>query len=207
MNEFEKGLLKYFSEDDLRTIQDIRVGIAGAGGLGSNIAVCLVRSGFKNLEILDFDVVEASNLNRQYYFMDDLGKPKVAVLKDRLLTINPSAQIKVFNTKMDRDNCVDFFKEADIVFEAFDRVEAKKMVLETFGGSKRIIICGVGMAGHKNENELKIRKLSGRHFIVGDGETSIKCMPPLAPRVMACASLMASIALECVLENKTGGRK
>ena len=65
----------------------MRIGIAGAGGLGSNVAVNLVRTGVKKLKIVDFDVVDESNLNRQFYFMDQVGRPKVEALRENLLRI------------------------------------------------------------------------------------------------------------------------
>jgi sulfur carrier protein ThiS adenylyltransferase len=200
MNEFEKGLLRYFDEPQLSKIQQHRIGIAGAGGLGSNIAVCLVRSGFKNFEIIDNDVVEASNLNRQQYFLEDIGKPKVLALKERLLRINTDLQIECLQERIIKDNCSRFFKDTAVLLEAFDGVAAKKLILEEYGNSEKIIICGSGMAGFSNDSEIKIRKISDKHFLVGDGVSSIKEAPPLAPRVMACASLMASVCLECVIK-------
>src|SRR5580704_15932635 len=98
MNLFEQGLLKYLKPEQLTLIQSKKIGIGGAGGLGSNCAMMLVRTGFKHLEIIDQDVIDASNLNRQQYFPDEIGLPKVDTLKKRLLDINPEADIRIHQT-------------------------------------------------------------------------------------------------------------
>src|SRR5476649_2700716 len=99
MNIFEQGLLKYLKPEQLALIQSKKVGIGGAGGLGSNCAMVLVRSGFKNLEIIDQDLIDASNLNRQQYYTSEIGLPKVEMLKKRLLDINPDANILTHQAK------------------------------------------------------------------------------------------------------------
>ena len=70
---FEQGLLKYLKPEQLALIQSRKIGIGGAGGLGSNCAMMLVRTGFKHLEIIDQDLIDPSNLNRQQYFADEVG--------------------------------------------------------------------------------------------------------------------------------------
>src|SRR5271154_5591556 len=104
MNILEQGLLRYLKPEQLARIQSKKIGIGGAGGLGSNCAMMLVRSGFKNLEIIDQDVIDASNLNRQQYFLKELGLPKVDVLKKRLLDINPDAHIMIHQTQWHEGN-------------------------------------------------------------------------------------------------------
>src|SRR5271170_4112112 len=99
MNIFENGLLKYLKPEQLTAIQSKKVGIGGAGGLGSNCAMMLVRTGFKHLEIIDQDLIDASNLNRQQYFADEVGLPKVKITKKRLLDINPDANIIIHQTQ------------------------------------------------------------------------------------------------------------
>ena len=84
MNKFLKGLKKYLTKDQLQTIQSHRIGIGGAGGLGSNCAMILVRTGFTHIEILDHDIIEASNLNRQQYYINEIDQPKVTVTQKRL---------------------------------------------------------------------------------------------------------------------------
>ena len=128
MNPFEEGLLRYLSKEQLQEIQSQKIGIRGAGGLGSNIAIILVRSGFRYLEIIYSDEVEASNLNRQQYFLDEIGKSKVETLRNLLLKINPDLNIKTKNIKWSQENAEKFFQGCNFIIEAFDDAQNKNLV-------------------------------------------------------------------------------
>jgi sulfur carrier protein ThiS adenylyltransferase len=190
---------KYYTEKELQIIQNTKIGIAGAGGIGSNIANILVRSGFKNFEILDHDIVEISNLNRQQYFLNDIGKHKVDALEENLKKINPEIIVKKHKIELTRKNAKDFFQNANILFEAFDNIKSKKIMLEEFGNTETTLISCNGMAGISNKTEIKIRKINDKLYLVGDEISCISKAPPFAPRVTACAALMASIAFENTL--------
>ena len=86
-NIFEKGVSGYFSEDEFSRIKNATIGIAGAGGIGSNSAHCLSRCGFKNFIIADFDFVEETNLNRQMFFANQIGKRKVIELLSKKIKV------------------------------------------------------------------------------------------------------------------------
>ncbi|WP_418627218.1 ThiF family adenylyltransferase, partial [Anaerosinus sp.] len=113
MTEFEKGLLKYFCKEDLKKIQQTKIGIAGAGGLGSNCAMLLVRSGFIHFTIVDFDRVEVSNLNRQNYVYSQVNQSKVAALKENLAQIHSNVQIEAVEDRLARDNIKEIFSSCD----------------------------------------------------------------------------------------------
>ena len=199
MNAFEEAVRLYYTPGQWRRIQRTRSGMAGAGGLGSTIAVALVRSGFRRLEIADFDRVEAKNLNRQFYFLDEIGRSKVEVLAERLRRINPAVEIVTHETRLTPANIPCHFQDAEYLCEAFDRPEAKQMFLEAFMRSGKFLVMGSGMAGIGNATAIAIRKLKPNLHIVGDGVTAVGPEnPPCAPRVSACAGLMASVVLEHV---------
>ena len=201
MNAFEAAVSPYYAPQQWRRIQQTRIGIAGAGGLGSNLAVALVRSGFKHLEIVDFDVIEARNLNRQFYFLEEIGRFKVEVLAERLRAINPAVEIVAHQTRLTPSNIACHFESAQCLCEAFDRPEAKQMFLEAFLASKKFLVMGSGMAGISNRTAISIRKLKENLHLVGDGVTPVSPKnPPCAPRVSACAGLMASVVLEHVCQ-------
>lgn len=203
MNEFEKGLLRHFSIEKLSAIQKTRIGIAGCGGLGSNIANAMARSGFRDFEIIDHDVICASNLNRQNFYLDEIGSSKAEITAKRLKQVNPDISVMVHKQKLDKNNIDRYFKDRDIIFEAFDNADAKKLLLETFGNSGRLLIMGSGMAGIGNKTSIEINKVNDKLYIVGDMKTDVgKENPPLAPRVIACAALMASVALENTVTGK-----
>ena len=199
-NIFEAGLRRYLTDAQLEKIRAARIGIGGAGGLGSNVAIALIRTGFRHLEILDKDIVEASNLNRQDYILSDIGKPKVERLKARLLSINPDANITIHHEEWTPANAENFFKDAGIIFEAFDKAAVKSLFVECYAARPACIISGNGMAGMNTTTSATKVRQTGNIFIVGDGTTSIEDgHPPLAPRVIQCAAKMAEIALNVIL--------
>ena len=135
--------------------------VAGAGGLGSNVCVMLTRAGIGHIVVVDFDLVEASNLNRQQYFCDQLGMPKVQALKENLLRINPELKITAIEAKLTADNCEELIpKETDLIFECFDSARAKAM-LSSFALTQRTgipLIAASGVAGIGFCEDIKISK-------------------------------------------------
>lgn len=96
--------------------------------LGSNVAYALARIGVGHLHLIDFDVVDITNLNRQQYFMEHIGMYKTDALKSLLLKINPYLDIRTDCVKVTDDNLQELFADATIVCEAFDNPEAKAML-------------------------------------------------------------------------------
>ncbi len=196
---------KYFSRRDpviLDILGKSSVGIAGAGGLGSNAAVSLARAGVGRLVIADFDTVEPSNLNRQQYFVDQVGWPKVEALRENLLKINPYSVYEIHNVRITRKNAASVFATVDVVVEAFDRASAKEMLIEVcltqFPG--RPIVAASGLAGYGKNRKLHTRKL-GNLYICGDEETqSPKGITPMAPRVALVANMQANLVVELLVK-------
>lgn len=202
MNTFEQGLLKYLTPAQLTTIQSKKIGIGGAGGLGSNCAMMLVRSGFKHLEIIDKDVIDASNLNRQQYFYKEIGLSKVAVTRQRLLDINPDLNITVHHGEWNESIGDQFFQGFDYIVEAFDNVDWKFRFAQYYAKRFPIIVSGVGMAGLIEKQPMTVKKI-GNLYICGDRTTnSHEGHPPMAPRVTQCAGLMAETILDLTLSIK-----
>jgi len=176
-------------------------GIAGVGGLGSNCAVALVRCGLGKLVIADSDAVDHSNLNRQYYFLDQVGMPKTEALRINLLRINPDLDLEIHPVRLHAGNIPSIFDRVDLLIEAFDAAEEKAMLIETalITWPDRPLIAGVGMAGYGNSEAIRSRR-TGNLYICGDESSEIEEeMPPLAPRVGMVASMQANIALEILL--------
>jgi sulfur carrier protein ThiS adenylyltransferase len=177
------------------------VGIAGCGGLGSNAAMALARAGVGTLVIADFDVVEPSNLNRQYYFLDQIGLPKVDALAAIIKQANPYVTVVRHRLRIVPENVRSLFKSADVVIEAFDRADQKQMLAEAMLDllPKTPLIIGNGMAGYGANGLLRTRRI-GNLWICGD-ETSEAGhgFGLMAPRVGVCAHLQANLALEIIL--------
>lgn len=184
-------------------LKDKKVGIAGCGGLGSNCAVALARVGVGTLIIADFDVVEESNLNRQYYFKHQIGLKKVKALKDNIRLINPEVSVDTNDVFLNEDSIIELFNDCDVIVEAFDRAEMKQMLIETL--CERLpdkpLVVGLGMAGWGDSNSLHCR-CSDNLFICGDEVNEIAVdLPPLAPRVGIVANMQANTVLEILLKN------
>lgn len=185
-------------------LKNYTVGIAGAGGLGSNCAVALVRVGIGKLIISDFDVVNESNLNRQYYFRDQLGQKKVIALKENIKRINLEVEIITNDIKLSENNIVEIYKDCDIIVEAFDLAEMKKILIETCLSElpEKPVIIGSGIAGWGNNNDIKFRQ-NENLYICGDEQSEIAVdNPPLAPRVGIVANMQANTVLEILLGTK-----
>lgn len=200
MNNFEKSLLAYFSQEELTKIQSFKIGIAGAGGLGSNCAVNLVRSGFKKFKIVDFDKVEYSNLNRQFYFYNQVGEDKVVALVQNLQRINSSIEIEAIVEKLDKQSIKDYFQDCDIVVEAFDQAEMKSVLIEELLSSTKLIVSASGIAGIGKSDKIKINQIRKNLVLVGDLESEVCCEKmPYAPKVNIVAAKQADVVLEYVL--------
>ena len=200
-NMFEEALERYLSPQQLARIQDARILIAGCGGLGSNIATILVRTGFVQLTLMDFDVVEPSNLNRQGFFASQIGQPKVHALRDNLLAINPSCVPTCLHDRLTPEQLPDLLKDCTIVVEAFDGRESKAMLVNAALTANLPVVCASGIAGYGNSDAIHIRRM-GNAYTVGDFTSDIATLPPLAPRVTVAAAKQADLVLELVLEGK-----
>jgi len=178
-----------------------KVGIAGAGGLGSNCAVSLVRSGICNFVIGDFDIVNESNLNRQFYFRDQIGQKKVEALADNLYRINSNLQLQLVDKKFESEDIVKFFTDCDVIIEAFDDKVQKQMLVETVIEKmpQKTIVIGTGMAGWGDNNSIRTEKLDNI-YICGDQVSEIsEELPPIGPRVGVVANMQANQVLEILL--------
>ncbi len=191
--------------DIKRLIHNKKIGIAGCGGLGSNCAVALVRTGIKHIVIADYDIIDESNLNRQYYFLNQVGRKKVFALRDNLMAIEPDVNIEVFDTRLDESNLIKIYGQCDIIVEAFDEASQKQMIIETFLSEmpEKNIISGVGLAGFGNNNSLKTSRF-GNLYICGDNISEVSELnPPLAPRVGIVANMQANQVLEILLSTES----
>ena len=185
-----------------RKIKNAVVGIAGLGGLGSPIAVALARVGVGKLILVDFDVVEPSNLNRQQYYIDQIGLPKAEALGQNLSKINPYVKLQLHQERLDRNNMERIFGEADVIVEAFDRSEEKAMLINAVSEKMpgKYIVAASGVAGYGDGNEIKTVRFSSRIFITGDQKTPAgPGMGLMAPRVGIAAHHQANTVLRILL--------
>ncbi|MBN2174320.1 MAG: sulfur carrier protein ThiS adenylyltransferase ThiF, partial [Bacteroidales bacterium] len=176
------------------------VGIAGAGGLGSNCAVALARVGIGKLIIADFDIVSEDNLNRQYFFSEQIGEKKVSALKENILKIDPKIDIEIHDIRLATEEIKSIYSNCDVIVEAFDLAEMKQMIIESVQEMGNIpLVIGLGVAGWGDSNSIRVRQ-NHNLYICGDGKNEIaENLPPLAPRVGMVANLQANTVLEILL--------
>lgn len=184
-----------------KRLQKSSVGIAGVGGLGSNIAVSLARAGIGRLILVDFDCVEKSNLSRQHYFTNQIGMIKVNALKDTILRVNKSVKVDVFNYRLKKNTMDKPFHDVDVIIEALDSANIKTMFIEEIMQklpNTPIVGCS-GVAGYGNIDRIITKKL-GKLYMVYD-EKAKDCTNDvlLAPRVILMANWQANIVLEILL--------
>lgn len=182
------------------------VGIAGLGGLGSAIAVALARVGIGKLIVADFDVVEPSNLNRQQYFVDQIGLLKTDALVSNLRKINPYVKLEAHAVKLTPNNIFPMFGKTDVMIEAFDRADQKVMLMQAFAATKPDVpfVGASGMAGYSSGETIGVQKMGKKIYVVGDLETGAKPGCGLmAPRVGIAASMQANLALRLIVEGET----
>lgn len=181
-------------------IKNARILIAGLGGIGSNLAVNLTRLGISNLHLIDYDTVDASNLNRQSYYVRDIGEYKTAALAKQLKEINPYIKIKADNIKIDENNAKQIITNCDIVCECFDNPQCKAIIVNTALECGRITVACSGMAGYGKAEEIRIKRAMNKLYIAGDGQSeAAKGFGLMAPRVAVCAGIMANAVLRLLL--------
>jgi sulfur carrier protein ThiS adenylyltransferase len=204
--EFEALMIARHTPGIHNKIKKSVVGIAGLGGLGSTVAVALTRVGIGKLILVDFDIVDPSNLNRQQYFIDQIGMPKVYALKETLLKINPYIKIDTYNEKLNSSNIERIFKYADVIVEAFDRAEEKAMLINAISEKlpDKYIVAASGVAGFGDNNEIKTIRFSSKIFIIGDQKTEARPgVGLMAPRVGIAAHHQANQVLRILLGEET----
>lgn len=178
------------------------VGIAGLGGLGSAVALALARVGVGHLILADFDIVEPSNLNRQQYFVDQIGQPKVEALAATLRRVNPYCRLTTHQVMLGPDTIAPIFRCCSVLIEAFDKAEMKAMLVNTALEQlpETTVIAASGVAGYGPNNSIVTRKIGNRLYLVGDGcSEAAPGNGLMAPRVGIAACQQANQAVRLIL--------
>lgn len=203
--EFKNALIKRHGKDIYEKLINSKAAIAGLGGLGSNVAIALARAGLGKLFLVDYDTVDITNLNRQQYFTEDIGRKKTEALSAIIRKINPVIKLETAGTYVTEENALCIFKDYPIVCECFDKAENKAMLINTLlGQSDNItVVSASGMAGYGSSNTITTSHPMERLYLCGDKISGIEQgMGLMAPRVALCAMHQANTVLEIILENK-----
>jgi tRNA A37 threonylcarbamoyladenosine dehydratase len=149
-------------EEGFQSIRSKSVLLAGLGGVGSYCFEALVRSGVGKITIVDHDVYDITNLNRQLGALTEtIGRPKVEVSRERAHAIDPDIQIVVKHLRIDKNNVATLFAEPlDFVVDAIDSIEAKVLLIEQASLHQVPIVCSMGFANKFHPEQICLRKLS-----------------------------------------------
>lgn len=228
-DSFAQGLRRYFSAEQIALLQGACIGIAGVGGLGSNCAMMLARCGIGHFVLVDYDVVEPSNLNRQHFFPHHVGQTKVDALAEQMICLNPHITIKTLHQKLDAENAIAIFAPCSIIVEAVDSASTKAILVQSLLSQGKSVVAASGMAGWGGAPMQK-KRMGSRLVVVGDfinevasahepepekeglgyetssevqeshsNSASSAFLVPLSPRVTMAASMQADAVLEMVL--------
>ncbi len=203
-NEWKKVLEERHGKELQDKISRATVAICGLGGLGSNIAILLARTGVGKLILIDFDRVDITNLHRQQYKSYQIGMYKTEALTCNLKEIAPYLETEIHTVRMDENNFFEILQSADIICEAFDNAEAKASLVNFVLSQmpEKYIVAASGMAGLDSANLVKTRKVSKRFYLCGDGKSDVADgLGLLASRVSLCASHQAHMVLRIISEN------
>jgi len=184
-----------------KKLRNSSIGIAGLGGLGSNAAVSLARAGIGRLVLVDFDKVEKSNLDRQYYFLDQVGKQKVDALKDNIKKINPEIKIETFDMKLNKGSMEKPFIDVNVVIEALDNAQTKTTFIEEILTKlkDKPIVAASGVAGFGHSERIVTKKLGNLCICYDECAKSSDDDILIAPRVALMANWEANLAIEIIL--------
>ena len=207
--ELDRAFDERFPAEIREKLRNGRAAIAGLGGLGSNIAVSLARSGVGHLLLVDFDVVDVTNLNRQVYMIPHLGMPKTEALREILAQINPWLDVRTEQVRVTPENVRELFSGWPVVCEAFDRADQKAMLVSSLLAQcpDTTVVSGNGMAGLGDANLIQTRQQMRRLYVCGDGMTEISPgVGLMAPRVAICAGHQANKVLQLITGQRTNSR-
>jgi molybdopterin/thiamine biosynthesis adenylyltransferase len=160
-------------------IGEAKVLIVGAGGLGSPVALYLAAAGVGTIGLIDADVVDLSNLQRQVIHQtDDIGRPKVDSAKTKILALNPHVAVKTHDTRLSADNALDIIDGYDIVVDGVDNFPTKFLINDACFFRKKPLVHG------------GILRFDGRVFTILPGKSACyRCVfkqPPPPGLIASC---------------------
>ena len=190
----------YLTDAQRMVLEKAKIGVAGLGGLGSNVISHLVRAGIRRFVAADFDVVSASNLNRQFFFADQVGRKKTEALAENLHRIDPDLELDFRDIRLTEENTQDLFADCDVVVEAFDKADAKTMLIGALADSGIPVVAASGLAGFGKSNDIRVRKAGKALYLVGDLVSGISPeLAPASPRVGIAAAMEANTVVAILL--------
>ena len=146
MNERFSRTEALLGEEGIKRVFDARVAVFGIGGVGGHAAEAIARAGVSKIDLIDADTVSVSNINRQAIaFVSTVGRYKAEVMRERILDINPGAEVRVFNLFYSHETADAFdLSQYDYIVDAIDSVTSKLLLIERAGAAETKIISSMG---------------------------------------------------------------
>lgn len=149
-----------FSENEFEKLNNSNVIVFGVGGVGSYVVEALVRGGIGNITVVDNDVVDVTNINRQLIALNStVGKDKVEVVKERILDINPKCNVTAIKEYFDENSSIDL-NEFDYIVDAIDSVKSKLYLAEYAVNNNIKIISSMGTGNKLEPQKLLVSDIS-----------------------------------------------
>lgn len=158
MKEIFSRSERLIGEEGMKRLSDSKVAVFGVGGVGSFAAETLVRTGLGSIVLIDYDIIDSTNINRQIHATSKtVGMEKVQVMKDRLLEINPELEVSLYQEKYLPENKDKFdFHEYDYVIDAIDMISGKLSLIEVCKSRNIPIISAMGAGNKLDPTRLKV---------------------------------------------------
>lgn len=200
--EWNKALCARHGSELQNKFSDATIAICGLGGLGSNIAIALARTGIGRLILIDFDHVDITNLHRQQYKANQVGQYKTDALAENLREIAPYIEFEKHNVRITKENIIQLLQKADVICEAFDDEKCKAELVNTVLEQMpdKYIIAATGMSGICSANSIRTRKITNKFYLCGDEVSDVNISGLFATRVMICAAHQAHMVLRILAE-------
>lgn len=203
MGAFFDAMRNRVGDKILQRLAASEVAVVGLGGLGSNVACMLASSCVGHILLVDFDVVDITNLNRQRYFVSHINMPKTDACKLQLKEINPDINVSCQNIRITQNNASDILGKYKIVCECIDDPQYKAIIAnELLTKTNTILVAASGMAGYGKSERIKTKKINDRFYICGDMESDVEKSFLTAPRVTLCAAHQANIIIDLIIGGK-----
>lgn len=192
-------LIEQVGEEGQKKLSQARVLVCGAGGLGSTVLTNLASVGIGTIGIVDNDVLELSNLNRQYiHKIDSIGKVKVESAKKWINEFNPEIRVNTYQTRLDENNYQDIVKDYDFIMDCFDSFKSKFLLNKIAINTGKTLIHG------------GVTEFFGQVSVIVPGKTAcLNCILPeedayvikgvISPAVATIASIEAMEAVKLIL--------
>lgn len=197
-------LVPSVSEEGQQKLSQAKVLVCGAGGLGSTVLANLASVGIGTIGVVDNDVLELSNLNRQYiHKFENIGKVKVESAKKWINEFNPETVVNTYPIRLDENNYHEIVKDYDFIMDCFDSFKSKFLLNKIAVQTGKTLIHGGVTEFYGQVTVIKPGKTACLNCILSEPDTNV-VKGVLSPAVTTIASIEAMEAVKLILNSRSG---